>query len=446
MDLKGLFALAVAIVMFSSIAAYTVFYTFPDQKSSSGNNDVPQNPTAIDFKASGVSATVVNLLPSIEIWAETTETDLLKVNKSIYSVDGIKTVNGKFQQHPYSVLGMGFVYVADISFAPDKNSSGIIGALESETSLRYVSGSNYALVELPKKITMQSADAKLGLARDFNFSENLSEALIGLDAMEGDSLLVGVSATFVGNEATNVMALEEKNLTAEPVPKTALLQAPVGSLEPKLAFDADLPYSLFDGVSSLEKDLNAIEGVSGSKVFFSAVEPVLSIGGQADENAFAQLQSFLNDLNASNVSLTNNPLSGTISFSESIGSKAFSEKKAAIEAKVKQLDLNAFVAEENGLLSAEISLASVDSKQPASLVSNLLKSKLLVFNLRQPGTVALLEIKGPEPESSALYSVPAGKISSMLLPGHSLSDIVSVEASFSLVRGKIDSISAEEKK
>lgn len=437
--------MAVAAIMVSSMAAYTVFYNFPDQDAPSGGDGTGQNPTAIDFEASGVNATVSNLLPSIKIQAETKETDLSKVNNSVYSIEGIKTVSGTFQQYPYGFLGTGYIYVADISFAADLNSSYVIELLEEKSPLEYIYGYNYALVELPKKITMQSADSSLGLTRDFNFLENMSTALVGLDAMEGDFLLVSVSATFIGSEPANLMAIEEKNLTAEPVQKTALLEAPIDSLEPTLLFDSEIAYGLFDSASSLKEDLNAIEGVSGASVYFSGIEPVLSIGGQADESGFVQLQAFLDDLNALAVSIANNPLDGTVSFEEGIASKVFSEKKSAIEAKIRELDLNAFVSEEKGFLSGEISLASIDSKQPASLAGNLLKSKGIDAVLKQPGAVAVETIYGPEPYSSFAYSVPSGTIETKLFPGHKVGGNVSVSIDFTLVRSQISAISAEEK-
>ena len=443
LDTKTFFSVFISVIMVGSIVGFTAFYSFPDQGQDTVNGDEPVlPPTAIDFVAENIEVTIDQMLPTMSIQAETSETDLVAINTSIYGIEGIKRINAGFEQASYTSLGMGYIYVAEISFDSDLNLGFVLERLEEETSLKYIDGYTFALVELPPEIEMQSRESALGLSQTYNFSENISEALVGFDAMEGDQLTVSVSATFIGDDATNIMAFEEANLTAAPVEKSTLIEAEIASLESTMFFEAELPYSLLDSASLLEEEIAAIGDVNSANIFMSGVDAKISINGEGLGIAkFSELEIFLNDLNAGGVSIENQPLKSELSFEE-ITSDSFSEKKALIEAKLEELEIEAIVEEIKGMLSGQVLLLLPDSKQTASELTALLESKGLAAEITQPGELALLELPGPD--SNSTYAVPSGLVQSMLKTGHSIGDTVNAKVDFALVRGFLQSAQAAE--
>ena len=446
--MKGqqIFSIFIAVLLIASIVGVTAFYSFPDQDN--GNNDgdglTDLPPTAIEFVAEDVEAVVFQLLPSIHIVAETVKTDVIALNTSIYSIEGIKRVNGSFQQWSYTNLGTGFIYIADISFDADLNSAFILEALANETSLQYVEGRNYALVELPKKVSMHSADEVLNLSREYEFSENITEAMVGFGSIEEDVLKVELSATFIGEQATNILASESKNVTATPEEKNVLLSAPVAELEETLLFNAEVKRSSLENLDSLEQDINAVNGILNAQVFVPGIVAKINISGTGalEEQTLSNFESFLNDLNAENVSLENAPLSGFVLFNSKISSQDFLEKLSAIKAEAAGFEIDTLIEEETGFLSGQAALASVNSGPQGSTITALLEAKGIEADIKQPANLTLFEISDSEGNT---YAVPTGSIAAMLSSGHSLGEDVEVEVGFVIVRNLFNSAFAEEK-
>ena len=437
-DTKTIFSIFISILMIGSIVGFTAFYSFPDQNQNPDNGDQPVlPPTAINFVAEDIEVRVDQMLPTMRIQAETNETDLAAINSSIYAIEGIKRVNAGFEQSSYTLLGKGYVYVAEISFDNDLNLGFVIEKLEEETSLEYINGYTFALIELPSTIEMQSENTALGLSKTYKFSENISEALVDFDTLESDQLTVSITATFIGDDATNIMAFEEENITAAPVEKSTRLEAEIASLENTLFFEAILPYTLIDSLFSLEEEIIAIDDVNTASIYMTEAEAKLSINGEEIEDAkFSELEIFLNDINAGAVSVENNPLTAEVSFEE-ISSNSFSEKKELIESTLEELEIEAVVEEITELVSGEVQLESSNSTQAAISLITLLKSKGLSAEITQSGKLAVQKLSDPDSELS--YSVNTGLIQSVLKTGHSIGDTVNANVDYVLVRGIVQS-------
>jgi len=447
LELNNIFSLFIAVIMIGSIVGFTAFYTFPDQDTgpAGDQSQIPQQPTAFGFYAENVEAEVYQELPSIMIQAETKETNISAVNSEIAGIAGIKRVSGKFEQAPYTILGTGFVYTAEIGFEANFDSDYVLEKLKEETSLENISGSKFSLVELPKIVPMKSIDAELDLSHDYNFSENLAEAIIDLGTIEGDSILVTIRATVIGNETSDLIVIESENFTAAPVTKSVELNAEVALLEQTILFQAGLLYTNIDSISSLEEDANAIEGIANATVFSQNPEASLSItfSEAVDETALTEFESFLNDLNALNVSTAEDRLSTNVSFTAGISSNEFSEKLSSIEAKLSELALDAVLEEATGIVSGEVELETAEAGQVSSKLNALFNSKGLEAEQFQPGKLSLTEI--PDPDSEQTFPVENGTVQAFLKPGHSIGEQASVEVTFSLVRGLLDYAEAVEK-
>jgi len=441
MDLKTVFSLFVAVVMVGSIVGFTVFYQFPDQDSSGNGGADPVPATSLDFFAEGVEAVVSDMLPSIRIMAETLDTDVIAVNNSVYGIEGIKRVsNGRFQQYPYTNLGAGYVYAADISFDVSLSSEEILEKLEAETSLQFIEGGKYALVEVPEVISMKSVNEELGLEKDYEFSERITEAIVDFEALEGDVLSVTVQGVLVGIQMTNVFVVENENLTAAPVQKTVLIEAPVSFLEDRLLFNAEIPFSLLEGTSSLEEELNEIPGILDANVFVSSTDSILSISfeEEAEESALSDFKTFVEGLGAELIEADEQNYS--VSFEAEISAAEFSEKMLGIESKLLELGLVASVEESKGFLAGQAQLDSAENKIASNALRALLESRVLEIDLTQPGWLELEEIT----DSDDSYAVPEAIVNVSLQSGHSLGETVQVEATLVIVRGVIESVQATE--
>lgn len=433
MDAKNIFSLFVALVMVGSIVGFTAFYNFPDDDSDEpiGPNSAP---TALDFSAEGVEASVQELLPSINVQAETTETDVLAVNSSIYAIEGVKRVNGRFEQMPYTTLGTGYIFVGDISFDPKLGSDYIMQALERKTSLQYVNGYKYALVKIPETVSFNSADLALGLSKDHTFAENVSEALISLDSEVGDILEVSLSAVFVGTDVTNLMAFEETNLTAEPVEKKLGLEALIDSLESTLIFSAEIPFSLAEEFGAIESDVNSVQGIESAAVYLPVSKPniFLEFDIMLDGESLSSLQSFAEGLSGTFES--QDELNALVSFEEGITVEDFLGKKAELEGKLQELEISAVLSEETGFLSGQAGLTSENSGFAGNAVKKLFESRGIALELQQPGQLSISEI--PDSETGP-FEVESGLVPAMLFPGHRVGDLVNVEVEYALVRNKL---------
>ena len=120
-DSKTIFSIFISVIMIGSIVGFTAFYSFPDQGQNPDDGSEPVLPaTAINFVAKDIEVRIDQMLPTMRIQAETSETDLTAINSSIYAIEGIKRVNAGFEQSPYTLLEKGYVYVAEVSFDNDE--------------------------------------------------------------------------------------------------------------------------------------------------------------------------------------------------------------------------------------------------------------------------------------------------------------------------------------
>ncbi len=441
MDSKQLMALLIIVVMAASTIGFTVFYNFPDQENN-GNQPPPLDgePTEMVFTAEDVPATVSDLLPSIRIKAETTATDISSLMKAIYAIEGVRKANGRFQAASDTVFGTGFVFVGDISFDADLNSSHIIERLEQQASLSNIDGLQFALVELPKKVIVFNKD--MNISRDLNLSENVSEALVGFAAIKGDELLLGINATFFGATLRQLDVFETLNITAEPVAKTALLSVPIKSLENRLLFGAPVSFSQLEPIRDLNARIRSISGFVDANVEIPELKPEISVSSDvnlSEQNA-NDLNKLLYDLNAVKVDISTTPLSATILFPASITGSEFEQKFAMVGQIFYLSSIEASIKQDRGFLSGQIELSSSDSKQPVSDLNALLGG--ISAQVQQPASLAVNEIF--DSDSGKTLLVPKEEISALLLPGHSLSEQVTVSVEYDLVRGEIASANATE--
>ncbi len=424
-----------------SIIGFTFFYSFPDQQQGDSGNEpppLPGEPTEMVFYADSVSCKVRQLLPSIKIVAEPSSGDIGQVNTDVYSIQGVKRVNGRFQQSAETGSGTGFVYIADISFDRDLNSAYIVEKLAEKANLQDIDGYNFALIELPKRVSVLSQDANI--SRDLNLAENVSEALVGFDTIAGDEVEVSIEATFLGAKLSNLLAYETLNITAEPVAKEALVSAPIASLEERLLFTGTVFADQLAALAALEEKVKELQGVVDANVAVPQFEPTFFIDSDAElpEETFQDLNSFLHDLNAQRVSLINSPLYSSLRFQKEQEIGAIQQ---LLEEKLQSLSIDANVSKSSGTLFGQIALATAASKDVAAGLSALLKP--VTVQVQQPALLSVSAIF--DPDLNKTHELDSNTVSALLLPGHSAGEEVSVQVDYILVRGEIASINAIEK-
>ena len=443
-----MFALFIVVIMAASTVGFAVLYRTPDQQDSGGSDDTgtPDQPaTAIDFQANNIDATVLQLLPSVRVGAETTQTDISALNSAIYQIKGVKKVTGSFQQWQQTTLGRGYVYIADISYSRDYNAAYIIEKLGAEVGLQSISGMVYCEVRLPKRILFESANTDLNLSREYDLNGNSAEGLVSLQTIPGDELKADITATFLGAKPANISAVERENISATPVQGSVSLSAPVESLEKTLLLSASVKFSQQEKIPDLNNGIKAIDGIVDANISAQDAQPLLFIESEQviDEAKSRDLNEFLMDLNAESVYAPNGPLSASLLFAQSTTAGQLLEKKQMIENKLGALDINATVSEGTGSITGQAELASEDSTKQGEELEKLFAGAGMELEDHQPGKISVSGIF--DPETGKTNAIDSNSVQAFLLPGHAPQQSASVEITYQLVRGKIAGIYAVEK-
>ena len=443
-----MFALFVVVIMAASTVGFAVLYRTPDQQDGgdSGGEIPEQPPTAIDFQASGVDATVLQLLPSVRVAGETAQTDISAVNSAIYQIKGVKKVTGSFQPWQQTTLGRGYIYVADISYSRDYNAAYIMEKLGTEAGLQSISGMVYCEVQLPNRILFESANKDLNLGREYDLNGNSAEGLVGLQTIPGDELKVDITATFLGAKPAKISAVERENITATPVQGSVSLSAPVESLEKTLLLSASVKFSQQEKIPDLNSGIKEIDGIVDANISAQEAQPLLFIeSAQAiDEARSRDLNEFLLNLNAESVYAPNSPLSASLLFAQSTTAGQLLEKKLMIENKLEALDINATVSESAGSIKGQAELASEGSAKQGEELKKLFAGAGMELEEHQPGKISVSGVF--DPETGKTYAVDSNSVQAFLLPGRAPGQAAGVEITYQLARGKIAEIYAVEKK
>ncbi|MAG21909.1 MAG: hypothetical protein CL943_01205 [Candidatus Diapherotrites archaeon] len=440
MDKAQIGALLIAVFFVGSIIGSSLLFTPPPISQAPTTNPDDIQPTQLSMEASNIEATVVLILPKLKIVAETSEINIEELDTSIYSVEGVKRIASFYSQVDQSEIAAGLMYVADIQLIAGTDAEEVFEQIKEKPGLEQAEGFPFALVTLPSEIDF--INAQLDITKSHSLRRAESEALIAFDTERGDELRVNLSATFIGEDPLNLFAYELQNTSIITVPGEAVVEAEIASLQPKLLFDITTNYSQLPLLEELETELANTPGLSDTNLFKPFIEPKISLIN--DTNISEEKAA---DLNVLVASLSDDTIFyNEISFRASLffeDGTDLAPLKAQLQEKLDELELSAVVIQETiGHATGGAFLKSEDASQEMELVKNLIEDKgFETFLVLQEGQIVLEKVDWDDETS---YEIESGLVDTAFSKSHSVGDTVTVRVAYTLVRNKIDEISAFE--
>ena len=443
MNKNQVIALALGILMLLSTIGFA-FYAVSDNAQPGTPKDdetQPEQPaTQIKFTADGISAKISELMPVIKIAGSTNEYGIVKIDSAIAQIQGVKNIESLFGDTTKRPL----TYVATIYFEKGLTVSDLVKKIEETGLVSGIDGYSYAVVELPKKIVFKSENSDLNLSKEYEFSDSLSNAYVGLNSIKGDEITATVSATFQGAKLVDYLSVEEENISAKPVQGTAVLEVPLKSLEASLFFSGKAFFSSVPEQSALQQSLSLIADVNNAEVQVPAIAPKILVSSPSvlSEEQLRDLNVFVQSLNSQDFSFSNEgAFSASIPFDTDAN---LLDAKAKITAQIKTMGIeNASVEESSDTVYGTLSLTQADSNNSSRQLKQLLESyPLSEITIQQPGQLELTEIF--DAETNASYLIDSNSVPAAVKPGHVLSDKISAKISYYIVRNRIAYIAAEE--
>ncbi|MBN1940963.1 MAG: hypothetical protein JW772_02160, partial [Candidatus Diapherotrites archaeon] len=326
---------------------------------------------------------------------------------------------------------------------PEYSSQEMFESIEASGLFESLIGFSFALVELPQKILFESENSELGLTREYEFADNFSNAIVGLESIKGDKLKVDISATFLGTELADIFAYEAENITATPIWGDTKLDLEVASLEKEILFAATVFASNALTKDSLESELETIADVNSVEINFPSIAPKIFVSSASawEDSKVHDFNIFLQGIEHQRADIFND----TEFFVEIVfdTDSNLLDAKQAIEAQISAMGAEASVEENSDEILGSLFLLTVDSAKAALALEELLSANAFgEITIKQIGRLGLAELT--DANTSTAYAVPNNEIDATLNTGHLIGDSVSAEITYSVVRGEIGYIRAVE--
>ncbi|MFH1240160.1 MAG: hypothetical protein V1672_02990 [Candidatus Diapherotrites archaeon] len=445
---KGM-AWFIIIVMVASTIGFAMLYASQSQTSNTPSeiSDVPiSQPSAFRFKAENVPATVYQILPSMRFIASANASDLTTIDAELLSLAGIKNLNSQIR---LSDTGEGVDYVAEISYDKELSADDVVTLIESNLPLQIQAAFPYALVEIPKTVTLVPEAEGIDLEQEYTFDDTITSALIESYSEEGDEIELSLSVVLTGTELTYMLGAETNNLTAEIKFHSTELELEVSEFENGIKFTSNslLPYSDMD-FTSLENEISQNENIElvslktnlAERSFKLIQEPRVGIATQE----FADTLTALEEIESADFSETETGEEVTVNFTPDI---TYEKAKELVLEKLGELTLpdiestlTVTVPEMN--ISGTATLVDPYSENRFSFIEQKLSSLEIEFSFTQNASASIDEITDSELEQTYTYTEP---FAVTLKSKHNENDSVPLILTYYTMRSEILDISGKEK-
>lgn len=371
------FGLFIIFVMVGSIVGFSTYFTGnPDNSDAVPDDSSLPDSTTLAMVAENVPAKVVEVLPSILFSAFTDQADITIIDKKIAEVKGIYRINSKYRQYSNPSFGTSLVYTAEISFENQKTAEEITPEITTATQGILFDSFAFSnvLVSVPKNVSFSNEQ---GFDLNYEFSDPLVLAAAMPGTIKGDELLVRIDAYFTGKTMVNSIASEATNLSSEPKFLSFDLNKTVEEMLPRIIFGSTVTYSDYVEGSSLKEKIIWLEGVvdvnisslKSENYFVAYFDANTSLQQDFNEFFFENPSVF----NSVNVSSVGNGFSAQVYFNEDINSgnplNAEEKVKSFLEDKNAS---NISVVESSSQVFGSIELISADSSKTVSALNELL--------------------------------------------------------------------------
>ncbi|MBI4210778.1 MAG: hypothetical protein HY544_04705 [Candidatus Diapherotrites archaeon] len=432
------FALVIAVVMVGSILGIGLGADDTGTGPVIPPGVVPQQPTTITYAASGVNAKVIQLFPTAVLAALTDADDVAPIVAAIRQVPGILAVeNAQF----LSSSEGGANFRAELRFSSPEKMQGAFLALNDSSSFSAVQLFPQALVSVPQAIIFTNAD--LGVDQNYSFPGAQLQSFVDSGALPGDEITISITAEFRGQDISNATAVIQQNrATTEQIYFTSGTYA-LASLGNAYSLLSVAPRSRKADLNALAAkitstlDSNAVTGLQPlgeeTRLYFASPDALSS----RDINAFLAdyngIASFRLALDSNYVSVV--PASGSDS-----------NYPAFIRGIEDGLGYLGFVVE--SVKEPEHALrASVKAMSPRedflSAIAALSKEAALDINVMQGAIIDSNIVSVPDQNIS--FPVQPGSFTALVRPNHSAGDKVNLSIMMAASqRNGASSIQAEE--
>lgn len=442
-DKKKLWVLFLAFLMLGSIFAI-VFLGGQNNPPTAPPQDPaePEEPTGIPFEAQGVEAKVTRLFPLMVVTSRTTQTQISQLDLKIQQIPGVTGIaNSRYastSQDPSRPLDL--VYFGEVSISETADASGIAKKIALITDFEAPEILRAGLVSLPPRVVFQNSD--LNVIQEHSFQNPASNAYISPDTLKDDDIRVSLQARISASTLQSIIAFEETNVTALPEYISLDLTLPLIALDQNLQAVFSAGPSLVGNETVLEQELSALLQPQSVQVQTGFFIPSIEIFLNRDVNAFRpDLETALTDLN------------GVVDFSVVpdenklvvyLQTDTFEETKQAVLLELESLGFPAQTVEDPVVpAGAKIVFSSTDLMQASEQAKQFLESKGY-FGIKLSQGAFFENESFSDPDTNTVYDFSEKTFTADILPTHSQDDQVNLQATITIVRGKIVQVSAKE--
>lgn len=432
----------IILTMIISTVSFSILYSGNTSDSTTPvPEEIPeQKPANLNFKAENVPATVFQVLPSMKIIASTEEQDITKIDSQIFSITGVKNVTSFFRLAETSGK---IDYVAEISYDKTLSTGQMAGLLDSVALIQVQAVFPFAMVEIPKKVTLKPESEDVDIEKEYTFENTMASALIELTSIKDDEIEVELNVTLAGNELVQMAAYETKNITAEFKTHSAKMPLAIFSIEKAVSFSSDaFPYAEIN-LDALKSSVLSNENITDAniekKFFIASFEILLSPELVADENALKN--AILEVPNTKDVSITDSNALKKIKISFSEDADYPSLKNSIIEKIAISAD-SLSITGPKLVLNGGVSLVDSYSAETADFIKSKLSALGINVQFFQNAKATLPAIT--DSELATTYTYDANEFDVKLNTGHKENDTVDLDITYYTARDEVLAIFAEE--
>ena len=448
MNINKPMAWFIIIVMVASTIGFAAISS--QSRPSSNPTDMPpeippQEPTSFDFKAENVPATVYQILPSMKILAKTDEQDKSKIDAIALSLTGVKNVRSEFKLSETETLD----YVAEISYDKEITADEMVLILEENTPLTEITAFPFAMVEIPKTLTLVPQAEALDFEREYTFEDTIATVLVGVDSQKDDEIEVQLSISLTGEDLTYLFGYESANLTAELKTHTISLDLEIYNLESEIQINT-FPFDYKElNLETLQTDLASNENIESVSLESEILENkfiflVNSILGASME-LFKEKLEALEEIETATITESDEIDEITISFSEET---TYPEAKQLAIEKFGELELSEEIENPYTINPPQMDIrgTAILTNPNAGTAFDFIEEKFteleIETDLMQMATASLETIE--DPESGETYIYEDKEFSVTLNSAHEENETISLEINYYTSRDKVEMIFATE--
>ena len=437
---KQFWSIFLALIMVGSVLGYFSLSGQDNSPTVPPEGTVPSLPpeqaTTVSYDASGIQSKVLTVFPVAVLVGTTSEFETASVVSQVSALEGVVSVaNAQFvEPQP----GQAENFRADIRFSDTSKIPGAVQAITELSSFSSVQIFPQALITVPQKVEFKNAG--LDLVQEYSFADPQTQAYILPGTMEGDELMISISAQFQGQQLAGMIAFEEQNLTSSPQLYSLQDSFTVSSLENDFFLRGTVPLSENGKLESVKAFFGANPDYNASIQIAPASNALTIIFAEPSRVFPADLNVFLSSFEGvDSFQIEQDAGSATVNFAPDENFVQFRDSLR------QELDSLLFTVKEiqepNASLQGTVS--SEGKEALLETVAKVSKDNSVELEVLQLATIDANSVFVPD--ANASFTLAQGFFGAFVKPGHSVGD--SVELSilmFASQRGGISDIQAQE--